>query len=118
MNKKIVIGALISSLMIGTAMADKPQEVAQELALVKVPAVQAIEAAQKLFPGQTYDVDLEKTFVGNFWEVKIFTTDQRFIQAYVDAKTGEVVAADETAFIKGKKKKSRTHFENGMPVQQ
>ena len=56
--------------------------------------------------------------MGYYWQIKVLTTDQRLIEAYVDGKTGEVVAADETNFIKGKKKKNRTRFENGMPAQQ
>jgi hypothetical protein len=116
--KKCILTALVGLSLSGAALADKPEEIARDLSFVTVPAVQAIYATQKLFPGQVYDVDLESNFVGYYWQVKVLTTDQRLIEAYVDGKTGEVVAADETNFIKGKKKKNRTRFENGMPTQQ
>ena len=118
MNKPLILGGILSALAMNTALADKPSEIARELNFITVPATQAIEAAQKLFPGQIYDIDLKSNFVGYYWQVKIFTTDQRFIDAFVDAKTGVVVATDETVDFKGKKKKSRTRYENGMPIQQ
>ena len=118
MNKPLILGTILSALAMNTALADKPSEIARELSFITVPATQAIEAAQKLFPGQIYDIDLESNFIGYYWQVKIFTTDQRFIDAFVDAKTGVVVAADETINLKGKKKKSRTRYENGMPIRE
>ena len=118
MNKPLILGGILSALALNTALADKPSEIARELNFITVPATQAIKVAQKLFPGQIYDIDLESNFIGYYWQVKIFTTDQRFIDAFVDAKTGVVVAADETVDFKGKKKKSRTRYENGMPIQQ
>ena len=118
MKKLIAIGAGVIALLTAPAMADKPLDIARDLSTVKTTAIQAIQAAQKIFPGQTYDVDLENTFIGHYWEIKIFTTDQRLIEAFVDAQNGEVVAADETAIINGKKKKTRNRVENGIPVQQ
>ncbi len=117
MQKKLLIGGLIASLTMGVAVADSLREVTKELSNINVPAIQAVQAAEQLFQGQTFDVDLESNFMGTYWQIKMIAPDQRLIEAYVDGKTGQVVAAEETVQVKGKKQKTRTQYQNGQPVQ-
>ncbi len=63
---------------------------------VKVSADQAIQTALQKVPGIVVEVELEEEKDHKvMWEVEIVTADEKLMEVYIDAKTGEVLEVEE-----------------------
>jgi len=79
----------------GKGKKDEAKETVEMAVTAKVTIDEAIKTASEKVPGKVVEAELEKKHDKIVWEVEVVTAENKVMEVYIDAESGDVIDVEE-----------------------